>query len=300
MSAAGPPQGTIAPRPPVAPQRPKATPPADGQPIADVNSLTLVSATVGAKIKAAASRGPVARTVADVAAAPEAVKPGIERWPVKTGTDDDRAKVGKNVVDGEDLGRGIVAATVEELIAFPRPAGLTDATKDPPAFKSVRANITECTIWRIDATITELKHEQDGDYHLVLQTPSGAHMVGEIPTPTKRFVGDSPWIANMSAARQAVDDKLVKHLSPAKFALVGGQYTPVGAATARDAVKAPAGLRFETPAPGSSDPQPLFSTKIPPTRVRLTGVGFFDRAHDADGAAPNVIELHPVLKVEWL
>jgi hypothetical protein len=292
-------EATIAPRPPVPPQPLKATPPADGKPITDVDSLPLVSAAVGARIKAAAAKGPAVRAVADVAAAPEAVKPGVERWPVKTGTDDDRAKVGKNIVNGENLGAGIVAATVEELIAFPRPAGLTDAKKDPPAFKSVRANITECTIWRIDATITELKHEQDGDYHLVLQTPGGAHMVGEIPTPTRQFVGNSPWIANMSAARQAVDDKLVKNLSPAKFALVGGKYTPVDATTARDAVKAPPNLKFETPR-DPAVPQPLFATKIPPTRVRLTGVGFFDRAHDADGAAPNVIELHPVLKVEWL
>jgi hypothetical protein len=28
-------------------------------------------------------------------------------------------------------------------------------------------------------------------------------------------------------------------------------------------------------------------------------VGFFDRAHGATGAAPNVIELHPALKIEW-
>jgi hypothetical protein len=44
----------------------------------------------------------------------------------------------------------------------------------------------------------------------------------------------------------------------------------------------------------------LFQTAIEPTQARITGVGFFDRAHGATGAAPNVIELHPVLKVEWL
>jgi hypothetical protein len=33
-------------------------------------------------------------------------------------------------------------------------------------------------------------------------------------------------------------------------------------------------------------------------RVRVTGVGFFDRNHGQAGAAPNLIELHPVLSIE--
>jgi hypothetical protein len=230
----------------------------------------------------------------------EADSPGSERWPVKTGTDPDRAKVGKNVVNGNDLGAGIVDTTIEELIALPRPNGLTDVTQDPPAFASVRANITECTIWRIEATIIALKHEHDGDYHLVLQSASGANMVGEIPTPTTVFVGDSPWLANIGEARQQVDDKLVKHLSPSAFALLNDKYVPLGALTFQRSQTAPPGLRFETPPPGSLAVQPLFATSITPTAVRLTGVGFFDRAHGATGAAPNVIELHPVLKVEWM
>lgn len=299
-AAPGPAPGAMTPRPPVPPSAPNETPPSDGPPITDVNTLQVVSPAVAAQIKAAASAAPAPAAAGELAAMPEADSPGTERWPVKTGTDDDRAKVGKNVVNGEDLGPGIVEATVEELIAFPRPAGLTDATQDPPQFQSVRANITECTIWRIEATITALKHEKDGDYHLVLQGASGATMVGEIPTPTTEFVGDSPWIGNMADARQAVDDKLVKHLSPAAFALVGGRYLPVGAATFQRTTTAAPGLKFETPPPGSKLAQPLFSTRIPPTPVRLTGVGFFDRAHGATGAAPNVIELHPILKVEWL
>jgi hypothetical protein len=55
-----------------------------------------------------------------------------------------------------------------------------------------------------------------------------------------------------------------------------------------------------TPPQGSGLIQPLFQTAVDPTPVRITGVGFFDRAHGATGAAPNVIELHPVLKVEFL
>jgi hypothetical protein len=155
------------------------------------------------------------------------------------------------------------------------------------------------TIWRVDAVIIALKHEVDGDYHLVLQGTSGATMVGEIPTPTTVFVGDSPWLTNIGQARQEVDQKLVGHLSPASFSLLNGEYVPNGAMMFMPRATADPGMRFDTPAEGSGGVQPLFATKISPTAVRITGVGFFDRAHGATGAAPNVIELHPVLKVEW-
>jgi hypothetical protein len=34
--------------------------------------------------------------------------------------------------------------------------------------------------------------------------------------------------------------------------------------------------------------------------VRVTGVGFFDFLHGQTGVAPNGIELHPVLKIEFV
>jgi len=255
------------------------------------------------KIKVAAGFGAVGGPplAADVAAAlvPAADKPGTERWPVKTGQDPDRAKVGKNIINGQDLGAGIVETTVEELVSLPRPPGLTVPTQDPPQFQSVRDGVTEITIWRLDAVITALKHEADGDYHLVLQGTSGGTMVGEVPTPTTVFVGNSPWLSNIKDARQQVDQKLVQHLSPASFTLMNGRYLPLGASTVQPLQTADPALRFDTPAEGSGVVQPLFATAISPTPVRITGVGFFDRAHGATGAAPNVIELHPVLKVEW-
>ncbi|HYL73857.1 MAG TPA: hypothetical protein VEU96_06605 [Bryobacteraceae bacterium] len=296
---------TPAPAPPVPPS-PPATPVADGEPITDINTLSVVSPDVAAKIKAAA--GLVAGDAAQPFAAPELAAPvkpqqdvpGSERWPVKTGQDPDRAKVGKNVIDGVDLGAGIVESTIEELSSLPRPPGLENPKQDPPEFKDVRDGVTEVTIWRIEATIIALKHEHDGDYHLVLQAASGQEMVGEIPTPTTEFVGDCPWINNIGQARQEIDDKLVKHLSPAAFALRDDKYVPHGALTFQPHATADPAMSFVTPPRGSGLTQPLFQTAITPTAVRLTGVGFFDREHGATGAAPNVIELHPVLKVEWL
>jgi hypothetical protein len=262
-----------------------------------------VSPSVAAKIKKAAGLGtvpPLSSSILTMPAQPQADTPGTERWPVKTGQDPDRAKVGKNVINGVDLKAGIVEATLEELVSLPRPPGLEDPSKDPPAFRNVRDGVTEITIWRIEAKIMALKHEKDGDYHLVLQGSSGQEMVGEIPTPTTVFVGDSPWIGNIGQARSQVDDKLVKHLSPASFAFMGDKYVPHGAMAMDPGQAADPAMSFVTPPEGSGLIQPLFQTAITPTAARITGVGFFDRAHGATGAAPNVIELHPVLKIEWL
>jgi hypothetical protein len=270
----------------------------------DVNSLGVVSPEIAAKIKAAAGLGQASeaasvRAQAATPALPEQDKPGTERWSVKTGQDPDRGKVGRNVIDGEDLGAGIVESTIAELASLPRPPGLEDIRADPPEFQSARDGVAEVTIWRIKAQIIALRHEADGDYHLVLQGRGGEQMIAEIPTPSTRFVGDSPWLDNFTAARKEIDDKLVRHLSPAAFGLVQGRFMPHGAMMFQPQEAADPGVSFVTPPPGSPQLQPLFQSAIQPTPVRITGVGFFDREHGATGAAPNVIELHGVLKVEW-
>jgi hypothetical protein len=290
-------------RPPAQAVRAQALPRDVPAPV-DVNSLGVVSPEVAAKIKAAAGLGQASeaaslRAEAATPVLPEQNKPGTERWPVKTAQDPDRGNVGRNVIDSEDLGAGIVESTVAELGSLPRPPGLEDIRADPPEFQSVRDGVAEVTIWRIEAKIIALKHEADGDYHLVLQGLGGEQMIAEIPTPSTRFVGDSPWLDNFAAARREIDDKLVRHLSPAAFGLVQGKFMPHAAMMFQPREAADPGISFVTPPPGSPQSQPLFQTAIQPTAVRVTGVGFFDREHGATGAAPNVIELHPVLKVEW-
>ena len=290
---------TAVPAPPMAARPLAPTLAADGVPIGDVNTLGIVSADAAARIKAAAGMVPGA-IAAKPAAAATLDRPGSERWPVKTGQDPDRAKVGKNIVNGANLGAGIVEATLEELIGLPRPPGMEIPTQDPPEFTSVRNGVAEVTIWRIVAKIIALKHEADGDYHLVLQGNSGQQMVAEIPTPSDVFVGDSPWLDNIGQARSEVDDKLVRHLSPANFQLMNGKLAPQGVSMAALLQNPAPTISFVTPPPGSGFVQPLFQSAITPTLARITGVGFFDRAHGATGAAPNVIELHPALKIEWM
>jgi len=211
------------------------------------------------------------------------------------------AAVGKNVINGQDLGAGIVATTVEELVSVPRPAGMPDPTQTYDAYQSRRAAPVEETIWQMDVTITTMKLEADGDYHLVLQGDSGETMIGEVPTPTPEFLGNSPWITNIGQARQAVDDKFVKHLSPADFVPMGKLLVPRAALTSPPHALPPLPASFRTPPEGTGIQVPLFKTRVPPTKARVTGVGFFDRVHDQTGVSlSNGIELHPILKIEWL
>ncbi len=278
---------------------------AGGEPITDVSKLPLVSQEVAAQIKMAAgiSAVPLARPLLAPMAPQLVTSPGVERWPVKTGQDTDIALVGKNVIGGSDLGPGIVPSTVEELAGVPRPPEMPDLASLNPAYQARRSSPVEIVIWQLDATITVLKLEADGDYHLVLQGSSGQTIIGEVPTPTTRFIGQSPWMKNISEARKAVDDKLVSPLHPADFVQVGDKLVPRQALTIGAPVQAFPNLpvSFRTPPAGQEATVPPFQTSVPPTRARLTGVGFFDKVHGQTGVSQlNGIELHPILRIEWL
>jgi hypothetical protein len=279
-----------------------------GQPFTDVNALPLVSAAVAASVKGAAmAEGNLPDQAATQMPLRLVTKPGVERWPVKTGTDSDNALVAKNVIGGQSMGAGIVEATVEELIRIPRPPGMRPATTNfDNTFHDTRLGVVERVVWQVDAEITALKQEADGDYHLVLRGATGETMVAEVPTPRPPFVdSSSPWLANIKVARQAVDDKLVSKLSPRDFVQMNGYLVPKDSlppAMQQQAMAPPAGLlSFVTPPEGQDQPLAAFKTAVPLTKARITGVGFFDQVHGQMGVALlNGIELHPVLKVEWL
>jgi len=279
-----------------------------GAPFKNVNALPKVSVAIAAQIKAAAKAEGEQETPIEGFALPlkMVTKPGVERWPVKTGTDSDVALVGKNIIAGHSLGMGVVQATVEELTLMGRPLGMRPAAKNfDSAFHETRLGIVERTVWQIVADITVLKLEKDGDYHLVLQGASGEMMIGEIPTPLKKFVGGSPWLANIKEARKKIDDKLVKKLNPANFVQLEGMLVPRESLPEEEqmhAMSAPAHiLSFSTPEEGQEIELATFMTKVKPTAVRITGVGFFDKVHGQTGVSQlNGIELHPVLKIEFL
>jgi hypothetical protein len=273
-------------------------------PITDVNQLNIVSSAVALQIKTACgmNQGVQAAPAPTLAVPAKVTMPGNERWAVKTGQDPDRDKVGKNVINGQDLGAGIVPTTMEELISMPRPPGLEIITANPPQFQSRRAGTAEITIWQVDGNITVLNQETDGDYHLVFQGASGATLVARVPTPTATFIGDCPWLQNIKAARQAVDNKLIHNLNPRDFILPPGgtKLVPKNSLSGDFPVPDKLPESFRTPLDGEEVEMPTFQTAVKQTPARITGVGFFERAHGVTGAAPNGFEIHPVLKIEWM
>src|SRR5207249_2824777 len=91
---------------------------------------------------------------------------GVERWAVKTLSDADRERVQRRPVD----------ATIEALVALPRPVVLSPGA---------RADPVEVTVYRVEARLLWLFAEAAGDYHLVLASPRDTTitMIAEVPDP---------------------------------------------------------------------------------------------------------------------
>jgi len=189
-----------------------------------------------------------------------------QRWSVKTGADADA---------GSLVGQTPVTTTVSAMRALAVPAVL------PP---DGRSQGTEKTVWELSATLTGYKHESDGDYHLVIADDQGNTMIAEIPDPTALAPG-SFFATQITAARQAFDEQFGLH-------------------EAAPAAAAPAGVPPAAPAPVPAAAEFSLAAMAPAlTRVTesvtLQGLGFFDFAHGQDGVAPNAIELHPVISIEF-
>jgi hypothetical protein len=106
---------------------------------------------------------------------------GVERWPVKTGTDADRGKVSNTVH----------STSINSLASRPRPAHYPTNNRIPPA---------ELHVWQVTARVTQYKEEADSDIHLVLKDSANRSMIAEIPAPN--CVGSSSrWKANITNAR---------------------------------------------------------------------------------------------------
>jgi hypothetical protein len=136
------------------------------------------------------------------------------------------------------------------------------APVDPPGPPdNARVVPTETTVWVVDATMTLFKKETDVDYHIVIQDDNGHTMVTEIPSPACLITTDPPRVPSYSPFSAAIANARAKF--DAKFAAT-----------------------------------PFFQQVSVP--VRVTGVGFFDFIHGQTGVAPNGIELHPILDINFL
>ena len=129
------------------------------------------------------------------------------RWPVRTGTDNDVGKVDPTQI----------TTTVEALIALPRPRDLLLSGK-VRRYQSLRAEFVETTTWLVDAHVSAFRRTQDGTYRLILRGESGATMLAQVPDP--KFVDpSSPWRDSFIAVRMKLERELefsgaYKYLEP--------------------------------------------------------------------------------------
>src|SRR5438093_8033318 len=111
---------------------------------------------------------------------------GVERWPVKTGTDPDAGLVNLTSIN---------PTTIANLTGITAPASVPDNDRVKPS---------ETTVWVINATLTKYVLAFDSDYHMVLTDSAGRTMIAEIPAPGCVGPG-SPFAAGIAHARAQFD-----------------------------------------------------------------------------------------------
>lgn len=111
---------------------------------------------------------------------------GVERWPVKTGTDADAWMVNLSSTN---------ATTINSLRAMSVPNQLPENSRVQP---------TETTVFVLNATLTKFVRAYDSDYHMVLTDELGRTMIAEIPAPSCVGPG-SPFAAGIAHARAQFD-----------------------------------------------------------------------------------------------
>jgi hypothetical protein len=110
---------------------------------------------------------------------------GVWRWPVKTGSDADRRKVGKTAI----------VTTIRHLRSLKAPSSFA-------GFQDRRFRGAERHIWQLDRVrLTAYRIEDDSDIHLVIRNAAGKTMIAEIPNP--RCVSRKTlWRSQITAARR--------------------------------------------------------------------------------------------------
>ena len=111
---------------------------------------------------------------------------GVERWSVKTGTDQDASLL--------NLGSK-TSTTITSLLAITAPNPIPDDRRVQP---------TETTVWVLNATLKKYVRAYDSDYHMVLADDAGHTMIAEIPDPGCVGPG-SPLAAGIAHARAQFD-----------------------------------------------------------------------------------------------
>src|SRR5436305_10169240 len=155
----------------------------------DTRTVTVTTTPSAPPPAAAAARGggeegPTARGARAAARDRPATGCGFERWAVKTLTDPGASRVHRRP-------RPTSIAALEALV--------------PPVDPTDRVAPTETTVWRVTATMTAFKLEDDSDVHLAIRDSAGHTMIAEFPlTPTCDATASSRDRTAMARARDAL------------------------------------------------------------------------------------------------
>ena len=119
---------------------------------------------------------------------PPVTECGVERWSVKTGTDEDASLV--NLAP-------VTPTSIATMRSWTAPSSLPASNRLAPY---------ETTNWTVTATLLKFKREEDSDYHIVIADHEGNTMVTEVAAPL--CVGpDSPLFSGITRARGQFDNR---------------------------------------------------------------------------------------------
>jgi hypothetical protein len=133
------------------------------------------------------------------------------------------------------------------------------APRHPESRGSTRFAPTELTTFQVNGILRVIKRETDQDYHLVITDPTNPRITIIVESPDPQCASGSRFLDQITSVRTMLDQTL-------QLGRVFG----------------PENLRSELSMP-----------------VTVTGVAFFDVLHGQEGLAPNGIELHPVLMIDF-
>ena len=127
---------------------------------------------------------------------------GTERWTVKVGTDPDAGAIDTSKVHH---------TTLQHLVELPKPRHLPEAA---------RVNVTEKTVWEVQAEIIKFKPEADGDFHVVIADAQGRTMIVELPDSD--CLKGSPFKKLANAARKHFEERFPQTKSKRMRSLKNG------------------------------------------------------------------------------
>jgi hypothetical protein len=101
---------------------------------------------------------------------------------------------------------GLTTPDASQIATDPQPITVArleqlPAPPDPDRRESSRWRSVETTVYRVTAHLTAIRHERDGDLHLILED-GPAHMIAEVPS--SRCIGGSRFSAQLRTVRRAI------------------------------------------------------------------------------------------------